>query len=114
MAFFVYGARLNLLEIYEANGILRQIYLNVTAPQERLGATLEYTDLELDVSKIGSNTMIVDTDEFAAASLRFNYSDDLIQACYSAARLGVDIANEWQHGMEPRKALSQLASFVGT
>ncbi|HIG40598.1 MAG: DUF402 domain-containing protein [bacterium] len=110
-AFFVYSARLNLLEVYEPNCQLREIYLNVIAPMEDFDSELVYVDLELDVSKTEDRegaALIVDKDEFEEAIQLYSYGADVVSSCWSAAKLGQAIADCWEIGKESDEALSML------
>jgi len=83
-AFYAYGARLNLLEVYESNDQLLEIYLNIIAPMESFSSTLVYVDLELDVSKIvnrNESARVVDVDEFEEAIKLYNYDLELVSNC---------------------------------
>jgi protein associated with RNAse G/E len=112
--FFVYGARLNLLEIYEPNNQLREIYLNIIAPMEDFDSELLYVDLELDVSKIQDKgpALIVDEDEFEEAIRLYNYGAEVVSGCWTAAKLGQEVANCWEIGKESDEALSIFSNSL--
>lgn len=70
--------RYSLLEMYRSDGTLDEIYVDITSPVE-----------------------IVDEGEFREAMSRYGYSEEFQQACYEAAREGVDVANGWVAGGMP-------------
>ncbi|MCB1692697.1 MAG: DUF402 domain-containing protein [Pseudomonadales bacterium] len=106
---FVFGARLDLLEIHETNGSPRGIYMNVTSPIRFDGSTVWYTDHELDIYKAGdARASIEDEDEFEEAIRKFSYADALVADCLLAAQVGVSIAECWQFNLPSEEALTSL------
>lgn len=97
--------------MYEPNNTLREIYLNATAPMEACGEELLYIDLELDISKKGDKSgvaMVVDENECEEAVLLYNYSAELVVCCWSAARLGQEVADSWEVGKAADEGLHLL------
>lgn len=115
---FVYGARLNLLEIHEPDRTPRQTYMNVIAPMEppQLShSEVVYIDHELDVLKAVAErrgARIVDNDEFELAIEAYGYDEATIRECWAAARLGQEIANVWQFGLPAGSALESFAALL--
>jgi protein associated with RNAse G/E len=95
--YFWLGRRHTLLEIYETDGRLHELYADITSPIELIDEEIHYIDHELDVSmKAGEKPQIVDQDEFAEAAERFGYSDDFICDSYALAEHLVDILANWR------------------
>ena len=114
-AFFVFGARLNLLEIHESDATPREIYMDVIAPMAPFDSTLQYIDHELDVRKIhadGSGAFIVDEDEFEEATHIYQYDSVKIEECRKAARVGIAIAENWEFGLESELALQRFSDAL--
>lgn len=70
------------------SGRLNGFYCNVATPIEFDGATVRYTDLQLDVRVYaeahGFCYDVLDEDEFEAARERFRYAADLVRRCRAA------------------------------
>lgn len=93
----------NLLEAYAADGTLEQIYVNVSSPPRIEGTQIQFTDHELDVSRVPPHeARIVDEDEFAEAAVRYGYSEAFQRTCYRAAAEALALANRWVAGEMPR------------
>ena len=78
----------NVIRLEEPGKGLFGFYCNVATPAEFDGATVRYTDLQLDVRVYvdagGLRYDVLDEDEFAAARLRFGYADELVERCRAA------------------------------
>jgi protein associated with RNAse G/E len=95
--YFWPGRRHTLLEIYEPDGRLHELYADITSPVEVNDGEIRFIDHELDVSMIaGNEPRIVDQDEFAEAAERFGYSDDFIRECYALAESLLEVLANWQ------------------
>lgn len=87
----------NLIEVFEKNGNLLEIYINIASPPEWVDGILKFKDHELDISKYPPNPAeIVDEDEFAEAALTYNYSTEFQEKMYAAAKEALKIAEIWQ------------------
>ena len=83
-------------EVYEPDGGLAMIYVNINSPIEIFDSCLRYTDCELDVIlRPPHRAQIMDEDEFAEAAERYRYSESFQRYCYEVARRGVELAEGW-------------------
>lgn len=95
--FYWFERHYNLLEVYGTTGALEEIYINIASPARLDGATLWYTDYELDVSVLpGAPPRIVDEDEFAEAAITYGYSIELQQVCHAVAQEALRVAKTWR------------------
>ena len=86
----------NLIEVFEANGELIEIYINIASPPELKSGILSFKDHELDISKILPNkACLIDEDEFAEAIVKYRYSREFQEKMYSVAKEALDLANNW-------------------
>ena len=85
-----------LLEAYNPDGELAEIYVNINSPVQIEGSLLRFTDYELDVSRrpLGE-AELVDQDEFQQAAVEYGYSEEFQRACYEAAQEAIELANHW-------------------
>jgi protein associated with RNAse G/E len=99
-AWYWFDRPYNLLEVYEPDGSLAEIYIHIASPPRLVATTLEYTDHELDVvCQPGAPPRIVDQDEFAEAAMRYGYTAAFQAACFATAEAALVTAAEWQpHG----------------
>ncbi|MEZ4517880.1 MAG: DUF402 domain-containing protein [Chloroflexota bacterium] len=96
-SFYWIGRRYDLLEVYDPDGRLHELYSNICSPIEWTGDGIRYTDHELDIVQyVGREAEIVDEDEFAAAAAEFGYSDEFQRLCYAAAAEALDTVRTWQ------------------
>lgn len=96
-AYYWHGEFYNLIEVFEPDGNLLEIYLNVASPPEWTNGILKFKDHELDISKYPPKPAeIVDEDEFAEAALKYNYSLEFQEKMYAVAKAAIEIANNWQ------------------
>ena len=94
--YFWPGRRHTLLEIYEPDGRLRELYADISGPIELVGEEIHFVDHELDVSMMaGEQPRIVDQDEFAEAAERYGYTDDFIRESYALANRLIDVLANW-------------------
>lgn len=75
----------NVFRFHEPDGNFRNFYCNVNVPPVFDGSVLDYVDLDLDLL-IGADRRItvLDSDEFAENSARFNYGDDVRRSATDA------------------------------
>lgn len=95
-AFYWFDRPYNLLEVYEPNGELNEIYVHITNLPKIEMSQLHYTDYELDVVlQPGQQPRIVDEDEFIEAAIQYNYPPELQKACYDVAQEAITLVNRW-------------------
>jgi protein associated with RNAse G/E len=95
----------SLLEVYNRDETLSQIYVNINGPVEIDGDGLRYVDYELDVSyRPPGPAVVVDQDEFREAAAAFGYSAEFQEVCFDAAREAVHVAEAWLPRGAPRLA----------
>lgn len=94
--YFWPGRRHTLLEVYEPDGRLHELYADITSPVELVGNEIHFIDHELDVSKLaGQVPRIVDQDEFAEAAGQFGYTAEFMRQSYDLAEQLVDLLASW-------------------
>ena len=92
----------NLIEVFGDDGNLRQIYINVASPPRFEDGHMDYTDHELDVSKVPNRKAeLVDEDEFAEAIVKYRYSREFQRKLRHVAMEAMDLAGRWQAGPVP-------------
>ena len=92
----------NLIEVFDAKGMLEQIYLNIASPPRFENEGMSFIDHELDVSKILPDpARLVDEDEFAEAVLKYRYTEEFQQKMYVAAQEAIQLADHWKAKSAP-------------
>ena len=92
----------SLLEIYQADGQLVEIYVNINSLVQIEPGQLSYIDHELDVTlQPPLAARIVDEDEFAEATARYDYPAEFCEYCWQTARELVSIVDNWQAAGAP-------------
>lgn len=95
-AYYWFDKFYNLLEVFEPDGSLVHIYINIASPPEFNDDVLSFKDHELDVSKVLPHTAkLVDEDEFTEAVVKYNYSPEFQDKMYAAAREALELAENW-------------------
>jgi len=96
------GRRHDLLEVYEPDGRLHELYVNIASPVELLDGEIRYIDHELDVQMYtGDVPRVIDQDEFAEAAEQFGYTEQFMQESYALAESLLDVVANWRPlGME--------------
>jgi protein associated with RNAse G/E len=95
-AYYWPGRWYSVLEAYEPDGTLVEIYVNINSPVEIGDTQLSFTDYELDVSReLPNPARLVDEDEFEEAALKYGYSPEFQQTCYQVAQEAIEVANNW-------------------
>ncbi len=93
----------NLIELFDAQGNLAQIYINIASPPYPEKGSLCFKDYELDVFRYPSDSArLLDEDEFAEAAVRYGYTQTFQEQMYAAAAEALDLANSWQAQPSPR------------
>lgn len=94
--YFWPGRRHTLLEIYEPDGRLHELYADITGPIEVDGDEIRFIDHELDVSMMaGLEPRIIDQDEFAEAAELYGYTDEFVRESYALANRLIDVLANW-------------------
>lgn len=87
----------NLIELFDAQGNLAQIYINIASPLYSEDGSLCFKDYELDVFKYSSSSArLIDEDEFAEAVVTYRYTKEFQQQMYAVAHEALELANHWQ------------------
>jgi protein associated with RNAse G/E len=70
----------NIFRFHEPDGALRNFYCNINMPPRFAGDVLDYVDLDIDILVWKDFSFeILDADEFAENSEKYNYSQNLKQ-----------------------------------
>ena len=86
----------NLIEVFDVNGILVQIYINIASLPEFANGVMSFKDHELDVVRdMPGSAKIVDEDEFAEAVVKYQYSEEFQKKMYTAAQEALALADHW-------------------
>lgn len=100
--YYWFDRPLNLLEVFDTNGALLEIYVNVGSLPMLDGDRLTFADYELDVSLEGDGPpRILDEDEFAEAIERYGYSAEFQAQQWAAAQDALTLAAGWTPGRVP-------------
>lgn len=97
------------------NAAIRLVYVDIATPVHRVGSTLTFVDLDLDVQKApGGAVEILDSDEFEQHRDRYGYPDQLVEAAErSSAEVAALLAAEAEpFGSAPRDWLVALADSL--
>jgi protein associated with RNAse G/E len=92
----------NLIEVFEPDGRLLQIYINLASKPWLEGGVLRFIDHELDVSAYPpAAARLVDEDEFAEAIEHYGYTPEFQREMYAVAAKTLEIADHWQAKAPP-------------
>ena len=95
-AYYWFDKFYNLLEVFETDGKLFHIYINIASPPEFKNGVMSFKDHELDVSKVLPHpAKLVDEDEFAEAVVKYNYSPEFQDKMYAVSREALELAENW-------------------
>jgi protein associated with RNAse G/E len=87
----------NLIEVFDRQGYLVEIYINIASLPELADGVLYFKDHELDVAKFPrTSAKLIDEDEFAEAVVTYQYSKEFQEIMYTAAEEALDLAEHWQ------------------
>ena len=87
----------NLIEVFDTQGNLVEIYINIAAPPEFEDGVMSFKDHELDVSKYPpKDAQLIDEDEFAEAAVKYQYTQDIQDRMYKSAKEALELANDWK------------------
>jgi predicted RNA-binding protein associated with RNAse of E/G family len=112
-AYFWPGRRHTLLETYEPDGRLVELYADITSPIEIVEGEIHFIDHELDVIQYtGQEARIIDQDEFAEATERFGYADEFVRESYALAESLLDVLANWRPlGVSSNQVSSEKSRF---
>ena len=92
----------NLIEIFEPDGSLVELYINIASPPTFENGIFSFKDHELDVVKNFPNeARIIDEDEFLEAVDTYHYTKEFQEQMYAAAREALELANTWNARSSP-------------
>ena len=101
-AYYWFDKLYNLIEVFEPDGRLLEIYINIASRPWMKDGVLCFTDYELDVSAYPpAKAVLADEDEFAEAMLKYGYSAEFQREMHRVALECLEIANNWQAGDAP-------------
>lgn len=91
-----YDRPYNLVESYEPDGRLRQLYIHIASPAWWYQGDLLYTDHELDVVMRPSEApRVLDVKEFEQAAERYHYSPEFQAQAWEAVDEALDLIGSW-------------------
>jgi protein associated with RNAse G/E len=92
----------NLIEVFDVNMTLVQIYINIASLPEFINGEIRFKDHELDVVRdMPGPAQIVDEDEFAEAVLKYQYSEEFQKKMYAVAQEALALADHWTANPAP-------------
>jgi protein associated with RNAse G/E len=92
----------NLIEVFDTQGNLVEIYINIASPPEFEDGVMSFKDHELDVSRYPPKAAeLIDEDEFAEAAIKYQYTQEFQDKMYSATNEALELANHWQARPSP-------------
>ncbi|WP_374688504.1 DUF402 domain-containing protein [Promineifilum sp.] len=96
-AYYWPGRRHNLLEIYNPDGQLYELYSDIISPIELNDGEIRFIDHELDVFQLpGQTPQIVDQDEFAEAAEQYGYTEQFMRESYDLANELLEVMANWK------------------
>ncbi|HET7143976.1 MAG TPA: DUF402 domain-containing protein [Anaerolineales bacterium] len=96
-SFYWFDKYYNLIEVFDVDGILIEIYINIASPPEFEDGIMSFKDHELDVSRVPPNDAeLIDEDEFNEAVITYQYSEEFQAKMYVTANEALDLANHWK------------------
>ena len=86
----------NLLELYDAAGVLSEIYVHIASPAQVVEGELHYTDYELDVARrTGERPIVLDEDEFEHTVTALGLPPEFRAACYRTIEEVTALIERW-------------------
>ncbi len=86
----------NLIEVFDVDGRMIEIYINIASPPEFESDVMSFKDHELDVVRnMPGSAKLIDEDEFAEAVITYQYTKEFQEKMYSAANEALELANHW-------------------
>jgi len=87
----------NLVEVFDTQGNLIELYINIASPPEFENSMMSFKDHELDVSRFPPKAaQLIDEDEFAEAVIKYQYTQEFQDKMYSVAEEAIELANHWK------------------
>jgi protein associated with RNAse G/E len=87
----------NLIEVFDTQGNLVEIYINIASPPVFEDGMMSFKDHELDVSKYPPKAaQLIDEDEFAEAAVKYQYTQEFQDRMYAVAGEALELANTWK------------------
>jgi protein associated with RNAse G/E len=87
----------NLIEVFDTQGNLVEIYINIASPPEFENGMMSFKDHELDVTRYPSKAaQLIDEDEFAEAAVKYQYTQEFQDRMYAVAEEVLELANTWK------------------
>lgn len=101
-AYYWFDQPYNLIEVFEPDGRLLEIYINIASRPWLKDGRLCFTDYELDISAYPpAQAVVADEDEFTDAARKYGYSAEFQCEMRRVASECLEIANNWQAGQAP-------------
>ena len=101
-SFYWFDKCYNLIEVFDTDGVLIEIYINVASPPEFEDGIMSFKDHELDVTRHPPEPAeLIDEDEFAEAVITYQYSREFQAKMYAAANEALELADHWKAGPAP-------------
>jgi protein associated with RNAse G/E len=95
-AFYWFTRPYALVEFYQPDDALGEVYIHIASPACVEGTCVRYTDHELDVVKRpGEPPRLIDEEEFAEAAIAYGYTPEFQAACREAAAEATRVATGW-------------------
>ena len=95
-SYYWYDKFYNLIELFDTQGNLAQIYINIASPPQPGDGVMCFNDYELDVFKYPADPAeLLDEDEFAEAVITYQYTKEFQEKMYSVANEALELANGW-------------------
>ena len=92
----------NLIEVFDINGALVELYINIASPPEVENGVMSFKDHELDVSRVPPKAAeLIDEDEFAEAVITYQYTKKFQEKMYAAANEALELADRWKARLAP-------------
>jgi protein associated with RNAse G/E len=92
----------NLIEVFDTQGDLIEIYINIASLPYFEDGVMSFKDHELDVSRHPpSPARLIDEDEFAEAVVKYKYTKEFQARMYQTAEEALELANDWKAGPCP-------------
>jgi len=97
-AYYWPGRRHNLLEVYDPDGHLYELYADIISPIEIGDGEIRFIDHELDVMwrLVEQRPQIVDQDEFAEAAGQYGYTEQFVRESYDLANELLEVMSNWK------------------
>ncbi len=96
-AYYWFDKFYNLIEVFETDGKLFYIYINIASPPEFENDIMSFKDHELDVSRYPPKAaQLIDEDEFAEAAIKYQYTQEFQDKLYMVAQEALELANTWK------------------